>query len=466
MTIDELVVTLALDPKKFTAGQKQALDSFKKTSEEAVKRAKEIEAAGGRAAEFFSGLRNQALGLFAILAGGKGIKEFVSYITTSDAALGRLSRNIGVSANVISAWQGAARIFGGSAEAMAGSFTSLSDALAGWKIGKISPIIADLMAIGVAGGHLFDVNASVEENLIKLGKNFEAINARDPAQAGLMGRMIGADPALFDLLISGKLQQTLREINIVTKQNTDQAGALAQMLNKVLLAFENLGRIQMRGASPLLEGFLSLVNRFLVALGPHANRATDSFLRRYGWGGSKPSGAASTTSGTSIPLKAGASAGGDTSLGILSLAHSLQSDIREITALNDVFHKTGKHPQGLAMDFSLNDPSKSAEVAAKIRAKIGNAGTVIDEYLHPSKNSTGPHIHVQFNNAAAAQRYADQASAAGGGITSSNVSNRNSETNIQTLNVYTQATGSEGTADAIRAAILRRMSFVNQAEGN
>ena len=57
------------------------------------------------------------------------------------------------------------------------------------------------------------------------------------------------------------------------------------------------------------------------------------------------------------------------------------------------------HNRGLALDFTINDPSQAPQVAAQIRAKLAEMGinaTVLDEYTRPSQFSTAPHIHVQF----------------------------------------------------------------------
>lgn len=93
--------------------------------------------------------------------------------------------------------------------------------------------------------------------------------------------------------------------------------------------------------------------------------------------------------------------------GLNALALDLQKNagLGAVTAADDHFHKNlryGKkpsaHSDGRALDFRIPDPSKSAEVAERVRAelkRLGVKGTVLDEYKYPSKNATGGHIHVQ-----------------------------------------------------------------------
>ena len=92
--VDALVVTLGLDPAGFVKGQKDAAQSFKKTQDEATAVGKQIENSGKQAAEFFSALRKEVIGLFAAFTAGKGLKEFIADITAGDAALGRMAGNL------------------------------------------------------------------------------------------------------------------------------------------------------------------------------------------------------------------------------------------------------------------------------------------------------------------------------------------------------------------------------------
>ena len=109
-------------------------------------------------------------------------------------------------------------------------------------------------------------------------------------------------------------------------------------------------------------------------------------------------------------------AGGSTHVGIQALSNKLAEDIPEIkqfTAFNDAFHQRrlqdSKHKQGLAMDLTVDDPSKSGEVTAKIQKIISEAGInafVQDEYKKQSAGATGGHIHIQLNNQGDANKLA------------------------------------------------------------
>lgn len=105
-------------------------------------------------------------------------------------------------------------------------------------------------------------------------------------------------------------------------------------------------------------------------------------------------------------------AGGKAHQGILDLAGAIQDkfQITRFTAFNDNYHKgtSSKHAKGLALDFGLQDSSKSSQVTSDLRSMLGKNGVnaqVLDEYKNPSKRATGGHIHVSFNSQADADKY-------------------------------------------------------------
>src|SRR4051812_47527281 len=113
--VDALVVTLGLDPKNYNQGLKKAVEDLNKAKFEASSTAKSIEASGKQAAQFFTKLRNEAIALFAVFTGITGIKNFVADIVSTDAATGRLARNLGMSAATLTQWENAAELAGGTA---------------------------------------------------------------------------------------------------------------------------------------------------------------------------------------------------------------------------------------------------------------------------------------------------------------------------------------------------------------
>jgi hypothetical protein len=96
--------------------------------------------------------------------------------------------------------------------------------------------------------------------------------------------------------------------------------------------------------------------------------------------------------------------GGETSQQLVGIAKTIQDklggDLKYFSAFNDSYERgnSSLHGQGRAMDFTLNDPSKAATVAAMIRS-IPGISKVIDEYANPSRSATGGHIHAEISAA-------------------------------------------------------------------
>lgn len=141
-------------------------------------------------------------------------------------------------------------------------------------------------------------------------------------------------------------------------------------------------------------------------------------------GGPGPVGAPNSVSGVlsslSAQMKDGyggqATAGGATHAGVAAIAREVPHAVpgfNRFTGFNDTFHqeKSPKslHTKGLAMDFTIHDPSKSPQAVAAVEniAKQHGVKVVVkDEYKAPSGHATAGHIHVQFPNEQEAQKMA------------------------------------------------------------
>ncbi|ALX93942.1 hypothetical protein AV650_10440 [Serratia fonticola] len=64
--IDALVITLGLDPSDFKRGSKEMTEEMKKQKKESEKLAKDMEAAGKKAASFFGSIKNELLALAGV----------------------------------------------------------------------------------------------------------------------------------------------------------------------------------------------------------------------------------------------------------------------------------------------------------------------------------------------------------------------------------------------------------------
>lgn len=253
--IDSLVVTLGLDTKNFNEEQRKALDYLRQLEQQGRRSAKNTEDSNRGVMDAIGALKREALGTFAVLAGAKGIKEFIDNTVTAGAAVGRLSRAIGVSARDISAWQGVARQFGGTGEELAASFQQIANVFTAWQVGgpEAPGVMQIFRSINTAAAQLDATNAKVidsskgvTQSYLDLADNLKIIHdlSKDPNLASyLAGKVPGMTPAMFDALIRGsdQLAATLQKVHGWTEAEADAAGLLQQRWDGLKVATENWG---------------------------------------------------------------------------------------------------------------------------------------------------------------------------------------------------------------------------------
>src|ERR1700679_3632228 len=234
--IDSLLIEISIDASKLTKGQQEAINNLRDLEEQAHRSAVGTETSSKRMVSALGGVKTQALELFPVFTGGVGVAEFVKGMTVADAAVGRVSRSTGVSAEMISAWSGAAKLLGGDAASMAAEYIKYNDAFEGFLHGFGNPkLYGNLAGLSRAGGFPIDPTKGVDETLYSIADNLKAIKDREGAgAAGAIGREIGVgDPAFLDLLIRGRevtkqVREQVRAIGVATKDSTEAAGELVQ----------------------------------------------------------------------------------------------------------------------------------------------------------------------------------------------------------------------------------------------
>ena len=94
--------------------------------------------------------------------------------------------------------------------------------------------------------------------------------------------------------------------------------------------------------------------------------------------------------------------GGETSGRLIEVANMIQDkiggDLKHFSAFNDSYHRgpNSLHGQGKALDFTIADPSRSADIAGMVKG-IPGVSKVIDEYINPSGHATAGHIHAEIS---------------------------------------------------------------------
>lgn len=258
-----------------------------------------------------------------------------------------------------------------------------------------------------AGDTIKTVNTDLKNFKGAFGKNY----LLDPSMREFGGRIIDMNAALAQT-------EGYDERNAAAKRSAQVTDAgvknlvdldLAQMSSReALQSFVQLGVNPATKALSVLARTAAGVTGVLpgsTAGGAAGGKAPAGGAPGAPSGGAPGGGAPSTGTGmglTGLPIKAGATAGGAHSENLTALARNIYdkfgSDIIHFSGFKDNYARdpSSKHPSGLALDFTLKDPSKSAQIAAAIRA-MGGASYVKDEYLYPSSKATAGHIHAEVS---------------------------------------------------------------------
>lgn len=198
-TIDSLVVTLGLDPTGFTKGQKDAVESFKRTQEGAKKAASQMEADGKQAGRFYSNIKGEALSLIAVLVGAKDIAGFLGKTVTDLSAVGRISVAMGLSTDSIQAVSMAVERMHGNAQGAQQSMLGLTQTMKRWQLLGEQPATPFLTALGKIGG------TQADDPMVLLQK-FAAYASRTKNKQDVetYGQALFGNQDLINLAIGGR----------------------------------------------------------------------------------------------------------------------------------------------------------------------------------------------------------------------------------------------------------------------
>jgi len=282
VTIDELIVKIVLDASGFLSGQKattDAADALKaktvaaanaaekgqsaaaeKARKAAEAEAKKIQEANAKTSESVIALGRRVLGLYALFTAGRGVKEFVSDITSADAALGRVAKNVDLSGKALSTWQGAATVAGGSAEGVTGSISKLSSEMQNAALTGQSSIIPVFRALGINLADTSGKARSATDVLLDFNRKTQGM---DPARISALGHMAGFDDGTINLLemSTDKLQALLKEQEKYAANAADIESAQKRQTGwrELLNISTSLGRTILTELTPAITGVMHAV---------------------------------------------------------------------------------------------------------------------------------------------------------------------------------------------------------------
>jgi len=248
--VDALIMTLGLDTRDYDKGQKRTEGDLEKLKKQSGAVAKEMGEQGKRAAEFFSSIKTELLGLLAVFGAATGLKEFIASNVQGQASLGRLSRNLKISAPQLQAWGLIAKEMGGQAEDAFGALQAFAGGMAEASIKGHSALTDTARANGI---NLEGIKDS-EEGLLRISKRLTELPRQ---QAMYLANELGVG-GMFNQLELGpeelkKRLDAARGLTRVTAESTAAAERLQKRWADIQQRFKETSEIAFARLSPVLE---------------------------------------------------------------------------------------------------------------------------------------------------------------------------------------------------------------------
>ncbi|WP_338561899.1 hypothetical protein [Erwinia sp. E_sp_B04_7] len=270
--IDSLVVTLGLDPSGFKKGQSEVKDGLVNTRKNAEQTAKDMEAAGKRAASFFGSIRTELLALVGVTLSAQGIKTFITSMTSDLMRLGIESKALDISAKSLDGWERAASAAGSSAEKMSGTLAGFQKVLTSIRTGggQDDPLFGALASFGGATGANFDYqNDNSEAIMRKIGANWGKLS-KDAQRR--FGGMFGFDNATQQGLSDGSLVRDadrFAKISRATDDATKKALEFNRRLEEMKQNFSAAAQVLYEALIPYVEKLIPLIEKFGIWISTH-----------------------------------------------------------------------------------------------------------------------------------------------------------------------------------------------------
>ncbi len=274
--IDSLIVELGLDAKNFSSSQQTAVGKLKELEKAGEKTEKSVK----DTSKSFGDLTRSLGSFLAVIGGTVAIKHFISDFIESNAALERLSKNLGLSVSTISAWSNTTEKLGGSSQALQGTLDMLSKSQTQLMLTGESSLIPYMSALGISLADVQGKARPVTDILLDLSDRFSHM---DRTTANNLGRMMGLDQGTLNILLQGRKELELeisrqKEQTAVTKEQATQAQKFQTQIIGIKQQFQALGRTLFMEAAPYLEKVFKVLATFVGWMKEHEQFVAD-FLK-------------------------------------------------------------------------------------------------------------------------------------------------------------------------------------------
>jgi len=284
--IDALVVTLGLDATGFKKGQKDVKGGLDDTRKQSEQTAKDMEAAGKRAASFFGSIRTELLALVGVTLSVQGFKNFITGMTDNLQQLAVNSQSLDMSAKSLDGWQRAAEAAGSSAEKITGTLSGFQNVLTQIRTGggQDNPLFAALSSFAGATGANFDYqNDNSEEIMRKIADNWGKLS-KDAQRR--FGGMFNLDNQTQQALTNGNLvtdADRFTQMSRATEDATRKAQEFNRRLAEMKQNFSAASQVLYTALIPYVEKLIPLIERvgnWIATHGPEISKSLQDITQQ------------------------------------------------------------------------------------------------------------------------------------------------------------------------------------------
>ena len=265
-TIDALIVTLGLDTKNFTDGQKKAAKAILETRE--TVKDSSVAMAGA--------LRRVGLEFTGLFFGIRGIADIIGMFRDLSAELWHLginARNLGIATAELRDWQEVAELAGGKAEDATNAVNGLQQAIFNFRFkGQVSDQIEGLQRLGInpidvkTGGLkdittlLFQASGALQNRIKDQATRFQYAQDYLGLTGGIANAVAQGPKALQEFFDKAKSAAQ------ITQQQTDNQAKLNESMVALKYNVEGAFAAILDQMTPALTQFTDLLNQVIVPL--------------------------------------------------------------------------------------------------------------------------------------------------------------------------------------------------------
>lgn len=265
--IDELIVSLSLDPSKFTKGQQEAMKSLRKMQEQTDQHGKKGAAAANVIEAAFAQLQRRLLGITALFMGGLGIahttQEFahlLNQVREMGTAFNYLGQRLSIPAPMLSKWEAIGARLGAPTGEMSASMARIKQTITQARItGSYGSLLQVYQALGITPDMLLN---DPEQALRLMSKRQEQY--KDKAYYSYLMGQTGLGPSMQSAVLLGqaRLDSLMKWGDTVkmTKEETKAAAELTDAFGRLTATMEKLGAIIVDKLEKPLKDALDMIS--------------------------------------------------------------------------------------------------------------------------------------------------------------------------------------------------------------